>query len=123
MNNRLRQLADRIRSELLELDRVIERSQEGWRCAVRSSDDYYLDSVALNLHGFYAGLERIFELIATTVDGNRPTGENWHQELLQQMTVDIQQVRPSVISKPVCNRLDEYRGFPSCGAQRVYLQV
>jgi len=29
----------------------------------------YLDSAALNLHGFYSGLERLFELIARHVDG------------------------------------------------------
>ena len=26
---------------------------EGWERARRSDDDYYLDRVALNLHGFY----------------------------------------------------------------------
>ena len=58
----------------MDLDRLIERTGEGWRRALRSSDDYYLDGVALNLHGFYAGLERIFELIATAVDGVLPEG-------------------------------------------------
>lgn len=29
-----------------------------------SDQDIYLDSVALNLHGFYSGLERLFELVA-----------------------------------------------------------
>jgi hypothetical protein len=36
---------------------------------------YYLDSVALNLQGFYSGIERIFELIVLTVDRSRPAGE------------------------------------------------
>ena len=31
--------------------------------------DAYLNSVALNLHSFYSGLERIFELIAQELDG------------------------------------------------------
>ena len=63
---RLRQLADRIRSELDDLERVTNRIGEGWQRALRVADDYYLDGVALNLHGFYAGLERIFELIAAS---------------------------------------------------------
>jgi hypothetical protein len=37
---------------------VVDRAQEGWHRASTSSDDLYLDGVALNLHGFYAGLER-----------------------------------------------------------------
>ncbi len=111
MSARLSQLADRIRSELDELERVVFRAGEGWQRAIRSADDYYLDGVALNLHGFYAGLERTFELIATVVDGRRPEGENWHQALLQQMTVETPTIRPAVISEAVCRQLDEYRGF------------
>lgn len=48
-------------------------------------DDYYLDSVALNLHGFYSGLERVFEKVASTIDGSVPSAANWHRELLNQM--------------------------------------
>jgi hypothetical protein len=44
----------------------------------QSGDEFYLDSVALNLHSFYTALERVFELIATTIDQEKPQGENWH---------------------------------------------
>jgi hypothetical protein len=52
VNDPLRQLAARIRSELKDVRRVLARMEEGWRRAQRSADDYYLDGVALNLHGF-----------------------------------------------------------------------
>lgn len=111
MNENLSRLANRIRNELGELERVIGRVQEGWKRAQQSSDDFYLDSVALNLHDFYGGLERLFELIATIVDGAKPQGANWHQVLLEQMASEIPPVRPAVISDDVCRALDEYRGF------------
>lgn len=111
MNDTLRQLAIRIRSELVDLDRVVKRVNEGWLRAKSSTDDYYLDSVALNLHGFYAGLERIFELIAVAIDGVKPDGENWHQALLRQVASERPPVRPAVISEGVCQKLDAYRGF------------
>ena len=111
MNERLFRLARRIRDEFDELTRVLDRAQEGWRRVQRSSDDLYLDGVALNLHGFYAGLERLFELIAATVDGTVPQGANWHQVLLEQMTAEIPRVRPAVISDETRAALDEYRGF------------
>jgi hypothetical protein len=107
----LLRLARRIRDEFGELARVINRAQEGWRRVQRSSDDLYLDGVALNLHGFYAGLERLFELIAATVDGTVPQGENWHQVLLEQMAAEVPHVRPAVISDETREALDEYRGF------------
>ena len=59
MSERLIRLVERIRSELVDLNRLVERAKEGLRRAQRSDDDLYLDSVALNLHGFYAGLERL----------------------------------------------------------------
>jgi len=111
MTDRLIQLADRIRNELVELEEVLRRIKEGWNHATRSTDDHYLDSVALNLHGFYSGLERIFELIATVVDGAKPRGENWHQELLEQMAGDVSEVRPAVISDSSVSCLNDYRGF------------
>lgn len=107
----LKGLASRIRQELAELEHVLVRMNEGWQRARRSDDDYYLDSVALNLHGFYSGLERVFTLIAETIDGSLPQGENWHLLLLQQMMEETPRVRPAVISMEVGRRLNEYRGF------------
>ena len=62
MSQRLLYLTARIREELVELARIVDRVQEGWQRAQQSEDDLYIDSVALNLHGFYGGLERLFEL-------------------------------------------------------------
>ncbi len=55
----LRFLASRIRQELDEIQRILARVKEGWARATRSNDEYYLDGVALNLHSFYSGMERI----------------------------------------------------------------
>ncbi len=104
-------LAERIRDEIAELGRVVDRAQEGCRRAAQSADDYYLDGVALNLHGFYGGLERLFQRIAAVVDDNVPQGANWHQVLLGQMAAEVPTVRPAVISTDTRDALDEYRGF------------
>lgn len=111
MSDELAQLAERIRDELKELSKTLQRVEKGWQRAERSGDDYYLDGVALNLHGLYNGLERVFERIATVLDGSLPRGENWHQVLLEQMTREIPAVRPAVISERTRARLDDYRGF------------
>lgn len=111
MNVELEHLARRIRNELDALGTVLQRIQQGWSRSQHASDDYYLDSVALNLHGLYSGLERIFELIAAVIDNAVPTGDKWHYTLLQQMTTEVVDVRPAVISKTVCDHLDEYRRF------------
>lgn len=104
-------LAARIRTDLKELALLVERAKQGWEKAKNRNDDYYLDGVALNLHGFYSGLEKVFEKIAATVDGTVPTAANWHQELLGQMSMEIPEVRPAVISGELRDTLEDYRGF------------
>jgi len=111
VSNRLLKLSQRIRAEVIDLESVIDRIIEGWQRSKRSGDDYYLDSVALNLHGFYSGLERIFELIASSVDSSKPNDKEWHKTLLYQMAQEVPEVRPAVISEKSRTRLDEYRGF------------
>jgi hypothetical protein len=84
VNDPLRPLRVRIRTELVELERMLRRVEDGWQRAQHAVDDDYLDSVALHVPGFSSGLERLFERIAVVVDGSKPTGENWHQALLEQ---------------------------------------
>jgi len=111
MNKKELTLISRIEEELDELGTIVTRIGKAWKSASQRKDDLYLDSVALNLHGFYSCLERIFELIAKNIDGSLPQGENWHQELLKQMMIEIKQVRPPVISKTLYSSLNDYRGF------------
>jgi hypothetical protein len=104
-------LAARIISELKELSVLAKRAEQGLKKAKEKNDDYYLDGVALNLHSIYSGLERIFERIATAIDGSIPSGTNWHRELLNQMAIEVPGIRPAVISSDLKEKLEEYRGF------------
>jgi len=105
------ELIKRIHQELEEIYRVLTRANDGWERARRSNDDYYLDGVALNLHGYYSGFERIFTHIAETVDGDLPHGEDWHLNLLQQMLDEVPGIRPAVISAEAGEILNELRKF------------
>lgn len=104
-------LAGRITESLDELSCVVERAIHLGEKATQTSDDDYWDGVALNLHGFYVGVERIFEDIARTFDASLPGGADWHRDLLLQMSAEIPDTRPSVITRETRRCLDEYRGF------------
>lgn len=106
-----RATAGRIHAELRDLKQVVERTARIWQQAAVSTDDYYVDATALNLHSFYAGIERLFEIIADGIDQAKPSGPHWHQELLRQMAAEIPGVRPPVLSLETRDRLDRYRGF------------
>lgn len=111
MNRKYLALASRIEAELSDIEILVEKITKGWKHAKKSGDSYYLDSVALNLHGFYSALERIFVLIAQDIDGTIPEGSFWHQDLLVQMKTEIKKIRPTVLTRETYQKLDEYRGF------------
>ena len=71
MNKKGAVLAGRIQAEIRELKVLVERIELGMQKAKTQSDDIYLDSVALNLHGFYSGVERLFKKIAGKDDDAR----------------------------------------------------
>ena len=113
MMERYAVVAGRIRQELVELEQVVARTERAIAAAGQHPEDQdlYLDSAALNLHDFYAGLERIFRQVAATVDQSVPSGHDWHRELLRQMTVSLPQIRPQVLSVEAAKAIDEYLRF------------
>ncbi|RPI49509.1 MAG: hypothetical protein EHM56_12270 [Chloroflexi bacterium] len=104
-------LAGRVRQSLSDLDRVVTRARSLMDKAQTRGDYDYLDGVALNLHGFYAGVERILEDVARTMEKTVPDGPEWHQNLLLQLSAEIPAVRPAVLSQETRDCLEEYRGF------------
>lgn len=106
-------LATRLRDKIEDLDRGVRRAERAWQAAQRAGaeQDMFIDSAALNLHGFYAGVERLFEAVALQMDGSLPKGEVWHRDLLDQMALDLPGLRPPIISAAVRQALDEYRRF------------
>jgi hypothetical protein len=77
----------------------------------RRSSNYVVRAGGSILHDFYTGIEKIFESIAKEVDRRLPLGEEWHSELLHQMTLDIPGLRPPVITAQAEKKLREYLGF------------
>ena len=106
-------LQSRILAELRELERTQAAVWRQWQASLRVAidQDVYINSVALNLHSFYSGLERIFEMIAGQIDGGKLEGRDWHTELLRQMTLDLPGVRPPVLDRRSAEQLDELRSF------------
>ena len=106
-------LAQRIRDEIVELERSVNRVGRAWKAAkeAEADQDMFIDSAALNLHSFYAGLERLMEFTAYQLEGSPPKGPSWHKELLRQMSTDVPGVRPPMITATTVEALDEFRRF------------
>jgi hypothetical protein len=95
-------LMQRLEQDILAVQQEIQRDPE--------RANLFYEVQALKLHNFYTGCERIFSLIVSEFNGGKPSGFDWHQRLLQRMTV-AQQERPQVISAETAQRLKEYLGF------------
>lgn len=112
MNTLYDQVVERIRGEVETLEQIVTRALNAWsRVRRMPGEQAYVDSVALNLHGIYSGVERLFELIARHVDDRLPSGVTWHRELLKQMARDLPGTRPAVIGEDSAESLDELRRF------------
>ena len=87
MSLNLRTLQERIAHECNDIESTVQIALAAWEGARRFPDQqaHFLNSLALSLHGFYNGLERIFETVARQLDPAFPAGERWHRDLLAQM--------------------------------------
>jgi hypothetical protein len=104
-------VARRTRQELPLLTELRQRIESTWSRYEASHDVMALNSLALDLHGWYSGFERLFQLIAADVDGAQPSGPSWHRDVLLQMAVDVPGVREAVLVRDVVARLQPFLGF------------
>lgn len=111
MRQNLAALASRLQAELADLQTVVQRTNHLLDKTLRQGDVDYLDGVALNLHGFYAGAERIFLAIARDIDQTVPSDSTWPRSLLMQMSAPLNNTRPAVLQQSTRLCLDEYRAF------------
>jgi hypothetical protein len=70
----------------------------------------FYENLALKLHNFYTGCERIFQIVASELNGAPPTGFDWHRRLLERMGV-AWQGRPALLSPDSLESLREYLAF------------
>lgn len=63
------------------------------------------------LHVLYGLFENLFVQIAERFGNHTGDTTQWHTQLLKRMTLDIQSIRPPVISQEAYISLNELRGF------------
>lgn len=98
------QIVFRANQYLSDMDRVRDRILKAWGVYQINNDEFILDSVALNL-------QNVLKLFAEKIDNKLPTGADWHSQLLKQLTLQVSDLRPAVISLETKVMLDNYRSF------------
>ena len=98
MNDGIIRVSNRIKQEISDLYNIKNSVSRRWQKALL--DDDYLGSVAFDLQSFYQGVERVFEIIAKSIDRSVPDGEKWHKILLEQMASEISGRNPACCNLP-----------------------
>lgn len=109
---RFTRLAAAVRLEMGRLRSIVAEAEE-------ALTDFATDTPRLRelrgvgdiVHDFYTGIERIFEKIAPELNGGVPAGPASHRELLDNMTLDLPQVRPAVITRATAGLMAEFLRF------------
>ncbi len=101
-------LVAEIKDELSKLDIL---SQKLSSQVNRTNKEEIAESAAFRLHNFYTGCERIFKLIVSEVNGGVPHELDWHKRMLTQVSLEIDDIRPAVISLKTGKDLEELLRF------------
>lgn len=95
---------------------AIERQETALRDLVARWADVERDTPLLAyacvlLHGWYTGLETLYERVARGLDSHVPVGDRAHRALLRQMAVELPGVRAALVSETVELELVELLKF------------
>jgi hypothetical protein len=74
-------------------------------------DPRFAESLAYQLHNLYCAFEDLFRIVAKFFENNIEDESRFHIQLLQRMTLDIEGVRPALISRHLFTALNELRAF------------
>jgi len=104
-------VASRVRLDIQQIDQLFSTYQELLdQARQRPPNLIEMTAIASVLHSFYNGIENIFLSIARGVDHHVPTGDQWHRDLLVQMSREMEN-RPLIISIELARALSNYLGF------------
>ncbi len=69
-----------------------------------------MDSMAYQIHNLYSAFEQLFETVVRFFE-NRLEEERYHVDLLRRMRLEIDGIRPALVSGEAFNLLDQLRRF------------
>lgn len=107
-NMALKRIYKEIEDELSLINRVMD---EYGSIPENTEEWIKIRTKASLLHDFYTGIERVLTRIARELNGGIPNTEEWHKDLLNDMTLDLDEIRPPVISKDLFKKLLPYLRF------------
>lgn len=95
--------------EILKIYPAIEKKAATLRNNIGNED--LTNSLAYKLHNLYSAYEDMFKLIARFFENQVEDFGRYHTDLLKRMSIEIEGIRPNILSEESFRVLDELRGF------------
>lgn len=93
------------------IDRISQRLNRVEARLADGLDPEVIAAAALFLQHFFTGIEDALLRLAEDLDGSVPGGDEWHRLLLDQMGLDIPEVRPALLAPDLSRHLHVLRRF------------
>jgi hypothetical protein len=106
-------LISEIKDDLSKIESLVREIQQGVDNIQESQPPNPIEmrGWALLIHDYYTAVESIFTRIAANINGGYPGGADSHQRLLRNMTLNVEGLRPPVITRQLLDEFDELRKF------------
>ena len=108
---KLKRLIAEIQADLDALEEIFYNATDVYEQISDEPTEHQKMAIAGYIHHFYTGVEAIHQRIVQAIEGDVPSSEQWHRELLDEMAIELLDVRPRVISNETKNLLHEYLSF------------
>ena len=107
---RLRVLQAEVEAQLAKIEQVHDEL-ENRAGQMQADHPGSIESTAYQLHNLYSAAEDLFKIVASAFENGVADLSRWHSELLHRMALNIQGVRPALLSPESVKLLDELRAF------------
>ena len=104
-----------LRTRSRDISRIGGRIEERLSTFAHSAEG--VDSMGYQLHNLYGAFEQLFEEVARFFE-NQIDEARYHANMIRRMQLEIQGIRPALLSAETASDLDELRHFRMCSATR-----
>lgn len=103
-------LKSEIKNDFKKLNNIFDKFEAAYKKYLDGEEYSRLVESAFYVSQLFSGFENVFKNVAKTFENNVEQ-DYWHKSLLERMSLDIQDIRPALLSEESFKCLDELRAF------------
>ena len=110
MKSKLAILKSEMRRDMEKLAQLFAKFDSAYQRYNRQKEYAFLVESAFYVNQIYTGFERMFQKVVESFE-NSIDEKSWHKSLLDRMILELENIRPPVISETTHRYLNELRAF------------